>query len=68
MNTADESSKARSLGYIDGWNAATATFGYGSLPRPRRQRSRGRQLTDVEWAAYKAGWDEALDAYELDNN
>jgi hypothetical protein len=66
MTSNDETSDtaARSLGFTEGWNAVTA--GSGALPRPRRQRSRGRQLTDNEWADYKQGWAEAMDAYEID--
>lgn len=59
-------SEARGLGYTEGWNAVTA--GGGALPRPRRARTRGRQLTGDEWADYKLGWAEAMEAYELDND
>lgn len=55
--------QAHSLGFIDGTNAAQS----GGPYKPRRHRSRGRQLTDAEWDEYKRGWDEALDAYEVDN-
>jgi hypothetical protein len=54
---------AHSLGFTDGTNAMQS----GRPRKPRRQRSHGRQLTDREWAEYSRGWNEALDAYDIDN-
>jgi hypothetical protein len=58
---------ARDLGYAGGWYAATAAPPDAPAPKPKRHRARGRQLTEAEWAEYQAGWNEALDAYDLDN-
>ena len=55
--------QAHSLGFIDGMNAMQS----GGPYKPQRRRSRGRQLTDLEWDEYQRGWDEALDAYNTDN-
>ena len=55
--------QAYNLGFLDGTNAMQS----GGPHKPRRHRSRGRQLTDAEWDEYQRGWEEALDAYEVDN-
>jgi hypothetical protein len=58
-----EGFKAHSLGFLDGTNAMQS----GGSRKPRRHRTKGRQLTGREWDEYQRGWDEALEAYDIDN-